>query len=60
MWTMAEASSFHGQMWQSCVEPSRVTFIEVLNACTSVRAFENAREGHEHIIKRHRVSDISG
>jgi hypothetical protein len=57
---MAEASSFPGQMWQSCVEPSRVTFMWVLNARTSVGLFENAREGHEHIIRRHRVSNISG
>jgi hypothetical protein len=60
MWTMAEASSFPGQMRQSCVKPSPVRFIEVLNACTSVGVFENATEGHEYIIKRHRVSDISG
>ncbi len=33
---------------------------KVLNACTSVGVFENATEGHEYIIKRHRVSDISG
>ncbi len=48
---------FH-QMQQEGVRPDAVTFVGVLNACTSVVALEEGRLAHEQIIESGWDSDL--
>ncbi len=46
------------QMQQEGVQPGRVTFVGVLNACASVVALEEGRRAHQQIIQSSLESDL--
>ncbi|CAM6025997.1 unnamed protein product [Sphagnum balticum] len=46
------------QMQKEGVQPGRVTFVAVLNACASILALEEGRCAHEQIIQRGCESDV--
>lgn len=48
---MDEAFSFFHKMITSGIQPNRVTFMSILNACASPSALEKGRELHQHIIQ---------
>jgi pentatricopeptide repeat protein len=48
---------FQQMQWEG-VEPEPMTFVEVLNSCTSVAALEEGRHAQEQIIQRGCESDV--
>ncbi|CAK9870038.1 unnamed protein product [Sphagnum jensenii] len=53
-----EALELFRQMQQEGVQPNPVTFVAVLNACTSIIAIEEGRRAHEQIIHSGCEADV--
>ncbi|KAJ7514799.1 hypothetical protein O6H91_23G059500 [Diphasiastrum complanatum] len=52
-----EALVLYEQMKQEDVQPDRITYIVLLNACASISALEQGKQLHSHIIKSSIESD---
>ena len=46
------------KMLQESVQPSRITYMNVLNACGNLKALEQGKEVHAHIINSGHQSDV--
>ncbi len=53
-----EALDLYREMQQKGVEPDHVTFLAVLNACTSIAALEEGRHIHDQIVQSSCESDL--